>query len=247
MKRIILFSIVFCINSYLIAQNGSGVVINEFMAQNNAFITDENGQYEDWIEFYNNNNHSVDLSGFYLSDNGMVPNKWQFPSGTIIEAHGYLIVWADEDLTEGPLHADFKLSAAGEEIVFSNSDLVEIDYTSFGQQTANMGCARVPNGTGNFVIQAPTFATNNEGILSIPALDQQLGWEVYPNPASDFVVLNFDGPFVNSEVKVLDLSGKVVLDFVVDGNQFTLPLENLNSGTYIIQHEMQQKKLIVIK
>jgi hypothetical protein len=32
----------------------------------------------------------------------------------------------------------------------------------FGVQTANMGYARVPDGTGNFVIQAPSYnVTNN--------------------------------------------------------------------------------------
>ena len=39
------------------------------MASNDSTITDEHGEYDDWIELYNNTNNPIDLSGYYLSDN----------------------------------------------------------------------------------------------------------------------------------------------------------------------------------
>ncbi|MBK8562227.1 MAG: lamin tail domain-containing protein [Saprospiraceae bacterium] len=57
----------------------SNVVINEVMASNVAYITDENGEYEDWIELYNNSGSSVNLGGWFLSDNPDNLDKWEFP------------------------------------------------------------------------------------------------------------------------------------------------------------------------
>lgn len=147
--------------------NPNGVVINELMASNNNTVADNAGDYDDWVELYNNNNYSVDLSGYYLSDNNYSLMKWQFPNGTIIPANDYLIVWADEEAIEGALHCSWKMSSAGETITLLSNTLQIVDQVNYGTQTADMAYARVPNGIGNFVIQNPTFnASNNNCILN---------------------------------------------------------------------------------
>lgn len=45
-----------------------GLFINEFMADNDNIVTDENGEYDDWVEIYNAGSSTVDLSGMYLTD-----------------------------------------------------------------------------------------------------------------------------------------------------------------------------------
>lgn len=146
------------------------IVINEFMAQNDS-IFDPAGEAEDWIELYNNTAQSVNLGGMHLSDNFTLPAKWQFPANTTIAAHGYLIVWADEDLTQEGLHAAFKLSASGEQIMLSQNDLSVLDSLRFGAQTANRSLARTPNGAGAFVQGRHTFnANNNGGTLAVGAV-----------------------------------------------------------------------------
>jgi len=63
--------------------------------------------------------------------------------------------------------------------------------------------------------------------------------KVYPNPATDFINLEFDGiDPSNFNVLVMDMSGKVV--YKLDGvqtaiNQYTLPLNGIESGMYIVQ------------
>ena len=37
-----------------------------------------------------------------------------------------------------------------------------VDGFTFGEQETDMGYARVPNGTGDFTIQYPTFSSNND-------------------------------------------------------------------------------------
>ena len=44
------------------------LVINEIMASNDQTIADEFGEFDDWIEIYNNGNQSINLFGYHLSD-----------------------------------------------------------------------------------------------------------------------------------------------------------------------------------
>ncbi|RMG87567.1 MAG: hypothetical protein D6714_02110, partial [Bacteroidetes bacterium] len=59
------------------------VVINELMASNDedSGIADPAGEYDDWIELYNNTSQTIDLASFYLSDDPAEPKKWKFPEG----------------------------------------------------------------------------------------------------------------------------------------------------------------------
>ena len=41
-----------------------------------------------------------------------------------------------------------------------------VDSLTFGEQQTDMGYARVPNGTGPFVILSPTFSNNNNLLSS---------------------------------------------------------------------------------
>ncbi len=59
----------------------NGLLINEFMADNEMTIEDpdEAGDYPDWIELYNGSDESVTLSGLFLTDDLDKPTKWQIP------------------------------------------------------------------------------------------------------------------------------------------------------------------------
>jgi hypothetical protein len=143
------------------------IVINELMASNTTNQEDQDGEFDDWIELYNNTDSEISLLGYYLSDDESDVVQWAFPD-TSIAANDYLIVWADNDEEQTGLHAGFKLSASGESLYLSNSEFVIVNSVTFEEQTEDMGYARYPNGTGDFVIQDPTFSTSNNGnILSI--------------------------------------------------------------------------------
>ncbi|MBI5916555.1 MAG: CotH kinase family protein [Bacteroidetes bacterium] len=167
----------------------SEVVVNEIMASNQTSVTDQDGEYEDWIELYNNSSTTIDLSGWYLSDNYTNLAKWEFPQGTFIDGNGYLIVWADEDGSQSGLHANFKLSASGEVLYLLNPNLQIAEEINFGDQETDQGYARVPNGTGDFVIQAHTFNANNEGASASGEVAEKTALEIFPNPASGNVTV----------------------------------------------------------
>jgi hypothetical protein len=141
---------------------GAEVVINELMPLNLSTVADNYGEFDDWIELFNKSSAAIDLSGFYLSDNHNKPSKWQFPAGTVIEGYGYLIIWTDGDSTQTGLHTNFKLSSVGEEAVLAKPDLTVIDKISFPVTNMELSFSRVPNGTGAFKWQNPTFNSSND-------------------------------------------------------------------------------------
>jgi hypothetical protein len=147
------------------------VIINEFMASNESTIEDpdEPGEYPDWIELYNPGTEAVDLGGAYLTDDPAEPTKYQIPTGVSIPAGGYLVFWADDDGTQGPLHTNFKLSASGEAVALFDTDgLTEIDSVSFDAQFTDVSYGRYPNGTGPWGFMATATPGGANGPHNAP-------------------------------------------------------------------------------
>ena len=146
------------------------LVINEFMASNNNSTQDPQGQSDDWIEIYNYGVDAVDIGGMYLTDNLSDPVKWQIPvtnpALTTIEPGGHLLIWADGDISDPGLHANFKLDANGEEIgLFKSDGITMLDSVVFGEQTGDISYGRYPDGTDNWrFFGSPSPAADNIGI-----------------------------------------------------------------------------------
>lgn len=224
-------------------QAPNGVVINEILASNAAGATDEAAEFEDWIELYNNNTTAVDLSGFYLTDDATNLIKWQIPSGTTIPANGYLIVWADEDQDQGPLHSNFKLSASGEVVVLSDPSQGLVDSVTFGAQTADTGYARVPNGTGAFVSQAPTFNANNEIPLANPSVSVS-DVVIYPNPASNVIYIANAQALEGKKVVLYNALGQKVYEATASAGM-EINTSAYASGLYFLKSDGLTKKIII--
>jgi len=164
------------------------LVINEFMASNNneSDINDPQGDYDDWVEIYNYGDVNVNLAGFYLTDDLSEPDKWRIPYGyvadTTVPAHGFILFWADGDTGDGPLHADFKLSADGEEIgLFDIDGNTPIDTIVFGEQVTNISYGRYPDANDDwrfFAVPTP-LADNNgfyAGLVEAPEFSKERGF-----------------------------------------------------------------------
>ncbi|KPK37636.1 MAG: hypothetical protein AMJ65_14130, partial [Phycisphaerae bacterium SG8_4] len=90
------------------------VRINEFMAVNDNGLDDEDRDEEDWIEIYNAGADTVDLAGWYLTDNLNNLMKWEFPR-VALASGDYLVVFASgKDRRDPVLHTNFKLRGGGE-------------------------------------------------------------------------------------------------------------------------------------
>lgn len=221
------------------------VVVNELMASNNVTASDEYGEFNDWIELYNNSGSAVDLGGYFLSDDSSNQYKWSIPVGTIINANDYLIIWADKDLDQIPLHTNFKLSASGETIYFSDPLGNLINEVQYPQVEDNGTYGRYPNGSGGFI---PMYATYNaENSFTSISVEEEtvLDYKIYPNPASDYFQIQFD-ELGFLEVQIYSLSGALILtDKVQNGDLFNCQL--WAKGTYVLvipQKEISTKVVV---
>ncbi len=230
---------------------GGGVVINEFVASNQSGAQDESGGFADWVELHNTSAQAISLAGWYLSDDQSNPLRWRIPAGISIPAGGYLIIWTDADSLDGPLHTNFRLSAAGEDLVLSNSAGQLVDLVNFPLQITDTAYARIPNGTGPFTYRVPTFAANNQGNPSAvrPMTHQQL--LLYPNPARDWLRVHLvaeggstislssstPGPTLTPTLRILDLQGRELpADVHVSGEtEWMVDLQTIPSGCYILE------------
>lgn len=149
--------------------------INEIMAANDETIVDNFGEYDDWIEIYNAGNSPVNLDSYYISDDPSYQQKWQFPSSnaaaTTIPAGGYLLIWADTDLSQGETHVDFKLTDQGETLILTHPNGVTvIDSITFPSIGTDKVFGRLIDGQSTFdIISPPTPANSNNG--SLPTIE----------------------------------------------------------------------------
>jgi len=214
------------------------VVINEFVASNDSTSTimDEAGEFEDWIELYNNSDEDIDLFGFYLSDNADNPRKWRFPAGTTIGANEFLIVWADKNESEEGVHAGFELAKDGEHIVLSHQDGTVIDSLSYDQQITNVPSARVPNGTGDFTNQAETFNATNGTMVSVVD-SEQLDFKVFPNPANTFVQVTFGETISNkASLRIRNALGQTIVETKLNNTRMhQFAIDDLSEGIYLME------------
>ncbi len=150
---------------------GQGVFINEFLASNvttNPDIVDFD-DYSDWIEIYNSENSSIDLSGYFLTDDLINPIKWQIPDGTDIGPNSFIRFWADgmderpgsvhirpvepfNSFTTTSYHLNFRLSRSGEELGLVNPDEIIIDSVIFGLQFPDVSYGQKPDGSENWFL-----------------------------------------------------------------------------------------------
>jgi len=215
------------------------IVINEIMASNGTTQPDADGEFDDWIELYNKGEETVDLSGFYLSDNPQNLTRFMLPENTMLPPDEYLIIWADEDELQEGIHANFKLSKSGESLILSDVESSVIDQISFIDLETDETYARKPNGEGAFEVSLPTFNANNDndilsGIAEPSLLQDRL--MVYPNPASSRMAIQLKkNGHALKKIQVTDVLGKVVLEYKnLDTPQLIIEIERLAAGMYII-------------
>ena len=149
--------------------NAYYIVINEFMASNNVTVFDPDfNNAGDWIEFYNPTDTFADISGWFLTDDPAVPDKWKIPGATAVEAKGYLLVWCDQmdgqpDSVKTALHTNFTLQKHGEFIQLSRNDGTIEDSLTYGEQTTDISYGRLPDGSDNWqILENPTPGFANQ-------------------------------------------------------------------------------------
>ncbi len=92
-------------------------LINELMPLNDTGPTDEAGDHDPWLELYNPGLVSFDVSGMILhnTQTGTLALQWPIPEDTVIPPQDFLLIWADGEPNEGPLHTNFRLTSSDQQ------------------------------------------------------------------------------------------------------------------------------------
>jgi len=243
--------------------------INEFLASNHLTNRDEFFENNDWIELYNGGTAPIDISGLYLSDDNDKPEMWQIPTVsshiTTIQPDSFLLLWADGDTAQGPLHLNFQLNMDGESIMLAqivDEDTIFIDSLTYTKQTSDISYGRFPDGSSNwlsFSIPTPGFSNvdtavekHNNVSTGFDNLEQN-----YPNPFNLETTIRFTvkkpGRVILRLYDILGRDVRKLVDDYYDRGQFQVKFDarNFSSGLYFytiqIGNYQATKKMVYLK
>jgi hypothetical protein len=157
------------------------LIISEFLAINVNSLQDDDKEFSDWIEIQNTGETTVNLKGYFLTDNPQVLTKWKFPD-VKLDAGKFLIVFASEKNRIDPakkLHTNFKLSGSGEflALVSTNGNTIISSFSpQYPTQEENISYGFY-NGKTVFFDQ-PTPGTKNilGNKVQLPVFSQSRGY-----------------------------------------------------------------------
>ena len=200
MKKFLIVILFFAADS-LFSQS---VVINEVMSSNDTTIYDEDDDASDWIELYNSGLDTINLNGCYLSDDLLNIKKWRFGNASF-EPGKYLVVFASgKDTFMNYWHTNFKISASGENIIFSDSNGVIIDSVNVLASLTDVSYGRVSDGASAWIFQVPSPGSENTGKTIMDY--------------SDSVFVSLPGGFYSSAVSVELSAGTGEIYYTLDGS-----------------------------
>ncbi len=120
------------------------LLINEFLTDGEEL--DDYGNPIEWIEIHNSGEETINLKGYGLTDDPLVPRKWVFPT-IELEASSYLQILTSGYgfYNPGEYHANFRLQRRGEYIGLYNPQAELVDSIHFPEQEEDVSFGRNPN------------------------------------------------------------------------------------------------------
>ncbi len=252
-----------------------GLYINEFMASNSNIITDENGDYDDWIEIYNSTHNPINIGGLYITDNPNIPYKYQIPNydlqKTTISARGYLLCWADNDIAQGITHLNFKLDMDGEHIAIvqrKEDKAAFLDSLTYSTQETDISHGRYPDGSDTwYYFENPTPVDSNRipaNMDDVPIKPEMFSLsQNYPNPFNPITTIEYtvgairQSPVQHVELFVYNILGQKVATLVnkkqISGSyKIEWNASGCSSGVYFYRMKagnkfVKTKKLLLLK
>lgn len=157
----------------------SDIVINEVMVSNVDEWISPSWNFDGWIELYNPTSSAIDVGGLFFSNDIQNLKLWQAPSSMgKIPAHGYLLVWFDEDMLSSN-SVPFKLDVDGGTVYISDANGQLIASQTYPEGIERASYARTTDGGSvwNYTStptpgKANSLATYANSQLPSPIVDQ---------------------------------------------------------------------------
>jgi hypothetical protein len=169
----------------LVVPSRSALRLTELVAANTSGLTDERGQFEDWVEISNTGDKPASLDGLVLSrDYYERGNAWYFPSNHSVPPGQRITVFCDDDAGDGPLHATFKLSRSGDRVfLIDSATWTVLDSLSFGPLPDDTSFGVVGDGIAAEWLAFPTPGSSNLPMpATVPDGLPQVFWHMMSSP-----------------------------------------------------------------
>ncbi|MCK4747643.1 MAG: lamin tail domain-containing protein, partial [Bacteroidales bacterium] len=210
------------------------VFISEIVASGNEIHTDNLGEFDDWIEIYNDNDFEIDIGGMFMTDSIDHISKYRIPGhmpdSTTIGPKDYLILWADNQPGQGINHLGFKLSGQGEQLALVNENGVEIvDSVSYPNQYKHFSYSRM-NNTGEWKHYRPSYSAANDptpisGLIINEFMASNIVFTDDHGEYDDWVELH------NTNHFPVDIGGLFITDNLGDLTKYRIPSHSPESTT----------------
>ena len=141
-----------------------GLRISEVMPSNRSAVTDENGEYPDWVEIWNSADHEMNLHGIGLSDRSD-SIRFLFPD-MVLPADGRVLVFCSNSNQTNPgmpFHAKFKLSSVGETVYLYDPNAYLIDSCKYPILGTDESWALTADGFQAVTYFSPGYENTQEG------------------------------------------------------------------------------------
>jgi hypothetical protein len=219
---------------------------------------------DEFIEFYNNSNADLDISGYTISDGSQL--RHTFPAATVIPANKFLVVFgggtptgafgsAIVQIASEGANPELNLNNGGDVITIRNSaNAIALVYNSASTGISHgddQSVTRSPDVTGNFVLHT----TANASLFFSPGLKvdgaalstkQNILGDVrfYPNPVNKnsggFVTISSNST-EKITAKIYSVIGKMIKNISVNNNQ--IDITNLSTGLYLVKITQDNKSI----
>ena len=241
------------------------VKINEILAKNDQINNDEYGEYDDWLELTSSSGFEADLSGHYLTDRVDNLIQWQFPLTTpILQPGEFMLVWCDEDQSQGSLHTNFKLSAGGEFLALDAPDgNTIIDSLTFPEQSGDISYGR-SSMYNVWDYMTPSPLGHNQALELDPPKNEISSFKlssIYPNPFNSKINLEIIVQSISQkfEIQLISVLGEVISDkkFIsvypgLNTIRWNIGDQKISSGVYFInindnKNQRVKRKILYLK
>ncbi|CAN0119288.1 unnamed protein product, partial [Chrysoparadoxa australica] len=95
-----------------------------------------------------------------------------------------------------------------------------------------------------------TVSENGVFVEEIPPLgiEESIQLKIFPNPADNYVTIELQESIADLEIRLVDLSGKIVFSQRTHDNSYSIVLDQLANGVHILQiFDLKNKRLVTRK
>ncbi len=219
----------------------TGLFLNEVMVDNQTVIADGQGDFDSWIEIYNSTSNPIDLTGLLIGTEE--PYRFSRCAPPVfVPANGFTLLWADDEMADGPTHLPFELSNE-DDLGLATKNLVILDTLEWDSALTDVSLGHDTDGSGvivSFEGSTPDATNANGIVLSVIQAHIVNGLNVYPNPTTTGNI-NFTKVV---SFTMYSITGQKVM---IQNEVNRVDVSTLDNGIYIIETTEGEVVKVIVK